>query len=127
MNDPIHSILVIDDVEENRMILERRLSKEGYEVATAADGEQALEMLRTSGFDLVLSDIVMPTMDGVSLLDTLQADEKLSSIPVVMLTAVEDADIVLKCLRRGAKGYVTKPFNMHEVTNVIRNCLTPAA
>lgn len=104
-------ILVVDDIEANRDVLSRRLEKQGYDVATAKNGVRALEKLRTQSFDLVLLDIMMPEMNGYEVLQTIQNDETLRHIPVVMISALGEMDSVVRCVEMGAADYLTKPFN----------------
>jgi DNA-binding response OmpR family regulator len=118
-----YTVLVIDDVEENREILKRRLVKAGYRVETATEGREGLGLLRNTLVDVVLLDINMPIMDGMTVLKALRQDQTLSRIPVIMLTALDDTKTAMQCLKTGACGYVTKPFNMDQVTQQIRNCL----
>lgn len=117
------SILVVDDNEENREILVHRLQRTGYQVDTASEGREALAMLRSRLVDLVLLDINMPIMDGIQVLKEIRKDEILSRIPVIMLTAIEDMKITLECMRNGACGYVTKPFDMKQLETQLNNCL----
>jgi two-component system sensor histidine kinase ChiS len=105
------SLLVVDDIEANRDVLSRRLVRQGYVVATAENGQQALEMLHAGTFDLVLLDIVMPELDGYEVLQRLKADEKLRHIPVIMISALNELDAAVRCIEMGAEDYLPKPFN----------------
>jgi len=105
------SVLVVDDVEENRDVLSRRLRRQGYAVATTENGREALERLRSEAFDLVLLDIMMPEMDGYEVLQRLKADEALRHIPVIMISALSELDSVVRCIGMGAEDYLLKPFN----------------
>jgi two-component system, sensor histidine kinase ChiS len=104
-------LLVVDDIEANRVLLSGRLERQGYEVATAENGRQALERLRADSFDLVLLDIMMPIMDGYEVLQRLKADASLRYIPVIMISALNDLDSVVRCIEMGAEDYLGKPFN----------------
>ena len=104
-------LLVVDDVETNRDVLSRRLERQGYAVATAENGRQALERLRADTFDLVLLDIMMPEMDGYEVLQRLKTDEALRHIPVIMISALSELDAVVRCIEMGAEDYLPKPFN----------------
>src|SRR5262249_9776051 len=89
-----------------------RLAREGYpNVATAVDGAQALELLRSKPFDLVLLDIMMPNVNGYEVLEKMKADERLRHIPVVMISAVDEIDSVARCIELGAEHYCRKPVN----------------
>jgi adenylate cyclase len=106
------TLLVVDDNEDNRYALTRRLAREGYpNVATAVDGHQALELLSSKPVDLVLLDIMMPNMNGYEVLEKMKADEKLRHIPVIMISAVDEIESVVRCVELGAEDYLPKPFN----------------
>jgi adenylate cyclase len=106
------ALLVVDDNEDNRYALTRRLAREGYtNVATAVDGRQALELLRSQSFDLVLLDIMMPNVNGYEVLETMKADDRLRHVPVVMISAVDEIDSIVRCIELGAEDYLPKPFN----------------
>ncbi len=105
-------ILVVDDNEDNRYTLTRRLRREGYtDVVTAGDGREALGRLAETDFDLVLLDIMMPEMDGYSVLEKLRASGRLASLPVIVISAIDDFDSVVRCIEMGAEDYLRKPFN----------------
>jgi DNA-binding response OmpR family regulator len=105
-------ILVVDDNEDNRFTLVRRLNRNGYTaVEEAINGRQALELLQAKPFDLVLLDIMMPEMDGYQVLEHLKKDLQLRHIPVIMISAVDEIDSVVKCIELGAEDYLPKPFN----------------
>ena len=106
------ALLVVDDIDDNRFALTRRLARQGYlNVATASDGAQALKMLNAQPFDLVLLDIMMPHMNGYQVLERMKADERLRHIPVIMISAVDEIDSVIRCIELGAEDYLPKPFN----------------
>ena len=104
-------LLVVDDNEMNRDVLSRRLERQGYLVATAQDGREALSMVRARSFDLLLLDIMMPEMDGYETLRQLKADENLRHLPVIMISALNELDSVVRCIEMGAEDYLPKPFN----------------
>jgi class 3 adenylate cyclase len=105
------SILVVDDDPINRRLLARALDALGHAVLTAADGREALAVLRASEPDVVLLDIVMPEMDGVTVLEQIKADPALRSVPVIMVSALEDVAGVIRCIELGAEDYLPKPFD----------------
>jgi class 3 adenylate cyclase/CheY-like chemotaxis protein len=105
------TILVVDDNEGNREILLRRLNRHGYAVVTAEDGRRALDLLRGPPIDLVLLDVMMPEMDGYEVLKHLKADDTLRHIPVLMISALDEMDSVIRCIELGAVDYLPKPFN----------------
>ena len=105
-------ILVVDDNEDNRYTLMRRLRREGYtDVVSAGDGRDALARLAETDFDLMLLDIMMPEMDGYSVLEKLRATGRLASLPVIVISAIDDFDSVVRCIEMGAEDYLRKPFN----------------
>ena len=104
-------VLIVDDLEVNRDLLARRVQRLGHSIAFAASGREALACMRAARFDLVLLDITMPDMDGYEALAQIKADPLLAGIPVVMVTAIDGVDSVVRCLELGAEDYITKPFN----------------
>ena len=104
-------LLVVDDVDDNRVLLSRRLTRRGYRVLTASSGKEALECLAREHVDLVLLDIAMPGMSGYDVLTALRADPKTSGVPIVMVTADQESDSLVEALGRGANDYITKPIN----------------
>lgn len=118
-------VLVVDDIADNRDLLARRLQRQGHIVSLAEDGYQALTMMRSANpqFDLVLLDIMMPEMNGYEVLEHLKADLKLRHIPVIVISALDDIQSVIKCIELGAEDYLSKPFNKILLQARIRNCL----
>jgi class 3 adenylate cyclase len=105
-------ILVVDDNDDNRYTLTRRLRREGYtDVVTATNGREALQRLAESEFDLILLDIMMPEMDGHSVLEELRATGRLANLPVIVISALDDFESVVRCIEMGAEDYLQKPFN----------------
>ena len=124
MNDDTLAVLVVDDNEDNRYTLTRRLKRQGYdEVATAEDGRKALELLDASSFDLVLLDIMMPEMDGYETLEAIKANPKLRDIPVIMISALDEIDSIVRCIELGAEDYLPKPFNPTLLRARVEACL----
>ena len=110
MHDPV--ILVVDDNEDNRVTLQMRLDICGYsQILTAANGREALERMRSSAVDLILLDIMMPELDGYGVLQEMKTDVDLRSIPVIVISAVEELSSVVRCIELGAADYLSKPFN----------------
>jgi adenylate cyclase len=105
------AILVVDDNEGNREMLARRLRRQGYRVEAAADGRQALETLGRTSVDLVLLDVMMPEMDGYEVLQRLKTDSALRNIPVLMISALDEIEGVVRCIELGAEDYLSKPFD----------------
>ncbi len=104
-------ILIVDDVEENRAVLARRLQREGYDVDSVASGEEALRRVTQGGFDLVLLDVLMPGMDGFAVLERIKSSPDTRSLPVIMISALDDLASVVRCIEHGAEDYLTKPFD----------------
>ncbi|HEY0097941.1 MAG TPA: adenylate/guanylate cyclase domain-containing protein [Pyrinomonadaceae bacterium] len=104
-------VLVVDDSETNRDILARRLTREGYEVETVPDGARALEAVGLRRFDLVLLDIMMPGLNGYQVLERLKTTPELRDIPVIMISALDEIDGIVRCIEMGAEDYLPKPFN----------------
>ncbi len=104
-------LLVVDDNEMNRDMLSRRLERQGHRVEVATNGREALEMLKTQNFDLLLLDIMMPEMNGYEVLQYLQLDSALRHIPVIMITAIDEIESIVRCIELGAEDYLPKPFN----------------
>jgi len=106
------AILVVDDNDDNRYTLTRRLKREGYaNLAVAENGRQAVDALAERRFDLVLLDIMMPEMDGYQVLEHIKSNPALRDIPVIMISAVDEMDSVVRCIELGAEDYLPKPFN----------------
>lgn len=108
---PTPLVLVVDDNEMNRDMLSRRLQRQNCDVLTAENGQIALDIIASHPIDLVLLDIMMPVMSGYDVLERLKADETTRSLPVIMISAVDDMDSVVRCIELGAEDYLFKPFN----------------
>jgi CheY-like chemotaxis protein len=104
-------LLIVDDNEINRDVLARRLGRQGYTTAAAENGRKALEMVRTQKFDLLLLDIMMPEMNGYEVLRHLKADPRLREIPVIMISALDAMESIVRCIKLGAEDYLPKPFD----------------
>ncbi|MGD8353441.1 MAG: sigma-54 dependent transcriptional regulator, partial [Pseudomonadota bacterium] len=109
----IKKILVVDDEESVRSMISVLLHKEGYQVSSAQDGEAALKELGEQAFDLVLSDIRMPRMDGLALLERIHA--LYPGITVIMMSAFGTVDLAVEAMKRGAYDYISKPFKPDEI------------
>jgi DNA-binding response OmpR family regulator len=106
------ALLIVDDIEDNRYTLTRRLNREGYSnLTTAANGREALDILQAKPIDLVLLDIMMPDMNGYEVLERLKAAPNLRHIPIIMISAVDEIESVIRCVELGAEDYLSKPFN----------------
>lgn len=105
------TILVVDDDEGNREVLSRRLVRLGYRVIQAVDGRPALVAMAHSNVDLVLLDLMMPDMDGFAVLEKRRDDSALRDIPVIMISAADQAGGIIRCIELGAADYLSKPFD----------------
>ena len=105
------TVLVVDDDKMNRMMLGHNLAQEGYRAAMAEDGKQALEMLGSEPFDVVLLDVVMPGMDGFEVLKHIKDDAELRHVPVIMISGLDDLEGVVRCIEMGAEDFLPKPFD----------------
>jgi DNA-binding response OmpR family regulator len=106
-----NTLLVVDDQEENRDMLSRRLMRKGYTVLTAADGSEALKMLALHDVDLVLLDIMMPGLSGFDVLREVRLTRSAAELPIIMATARTDSEDIVEALELGANDYVTKPLD----------------
>jgi len=104
-------VLVVDDNELNRDMLSRWLERQGHGVILAENGRQALEVVEQVAVDLILLDIMMPEMNGYQVLQHLKDENRLLHLPVIVISAVDDLDSLVKCIEMGAEEYVLKPFN----------------
>ena len=104
-------MLVVDDNRVNRLLLTRALEQNGHIVSTAEHGRIAMEMLRSTPFDVILLDIDMPEMNGFEVLEALLKDDELRDLPVIMTSASDELDRVVKCIEMGAEDYLVKPLN----------------
>lgn len=104
-------MLVVDDNRLNRLLLTRALEQNGHYVSNAENGRIAMELLRSQPFDVLLLDIDMPEMNGFEVLEALLMDNNLREIPVIMTSATDEVDRVVKCIEMGAEDYLVKPLN----------------
>jgi putative nucleotidyltransferase with HDIG domain len=118
---PNDHILIADDEEAIREVVSTLLESQGYHCLTVGNGRQALESLSTHPVDLVLSDMVMPEMDGLQLLSWLRTHDR--DIPVIMVTAMHDVSAALEAMRRGAYDYILKPFERDQLLMGVRRAL----
>lgn len=123
MTDKHGHILVVDDNRMNRLKLSRGLEQQGHTLALAENGQQALEMVQAQPFDLMLLDIVMPEMDGYQVLEHMKRDSTLRDIPVIVISALDEMESVVKCIKMGAEDYLPKPFDPVLLKARIEACL----
>lgn len=117
-------ILAVDDEPNIVRLIQVNLERQGYQVETATNGRQALDKIRANRPDLLVSDVMMPEMDGLELVKNIRIDPTLESLPIIMLTAkTQDAD-VMKGYQYGADMYLTKPFNPQELLQFVKRLLS---
>lgn len=120
--DP-YEVLVVDDNEKNRELLGRHLKRLGYRSSSAVNGKEALDMLEHKYYDLVLLDIMMPVMNGYEVLEVIKSKEKWSNIPVIVVSAIQEVESVVRCIELGAEDYLTIPFNVVLLKARVQACL----
>jgi DNA-binding response OmpR family regulator len=120
---PAPRVLVADDEEDVRELVAYRLTRSGYEVIAAADGQEAFRLAREQPPDLMVLDVMMPRLDGYELTRRLRAEESLRSIPVILLTARSQESDVGRGFEVGADDYLKKPFSPDELVARVRAVL----
>jgi putative two-component system response regulator len=118
---PAGKVLVVDDVSANVELLKTLLTREGYKVVTASDGEQALEMVETEHPDLVLMDVLMPKLSGFQVCERLKQNKATRLTPVVLVTALYESGDRIQGINAGADDFLTKPVNAHELKARVRS------
>jgi DNA-binding response OmpR family regulator len=118
-------IFVVDDDPDVRELVEYKLLQQGHDVQSAADGQEALRLVRGAKPALLLLDVMMPGLSGFDVLKELRADEATKSLPIIMLTAKAETNDVERGLALGASDYMIKPFSPRELMNRIQAHLVP--
>ncbi len=116
-------ILVMDDDDDTLAILRMVLKKEGYKVDLATDGMEGLKLLRERHHDLVISDVMMPKLDGYRFVETVRQDPSIRATPVILITAKKETEDKVAGLEKGADDYITKPYNLVELRARISSML----
>lgn len=116
-------ILVADDDDDSRELLRRRLTRRGFDVIEASNGQGAMTRLDETAVDLVLLDHLMPDMSGLDVLDRIRATPAIAGVPVIMVTGKTFSDDVADAMSRGADAYVTKPVDFAAALSLIENVL----
>jgi CheY-like chemotaxis protein len=116
-------VLIVDDNEINRDMLSRRLHRKDFDLSMATSGKDVLKMVKTNFYDLILLDIMMPEIDGYTVLKYLKEDPQLCNISVIMISGLDEMDSVMKCMEIGADDYLTKPFDPEMLKAAIDRCL----
>ncbi|MCU7835509.1 MAG: response regulator [gamma proteobacterium symbiont of Taylorina sp.] len=117
------TILAVDDSTSMRQMVTFTLKGAGYDVIDAADGQQALDIAKTRSFDLVLSDVNMPVMDGITLIRNLRALPDFKFTPILMLTTEAGIEKKKEGKAAGATGWIVKPFNPDQLLNTVKRVL----
>ncbi|MDX9745573.1 MAG: sigma-54 dependent transcriptional regulator [Syntrophales bacterium] len=117
----MHRILIVDDELNMRLVLKAMLTKEGYEVLLAEDGLSALEILKSNDIATIVTDLKMPRLDGMGLLN--RVAKEYPSIPIIIITAYGTVNTAVDALKKGAFDYITKPFDQDDLRNVIRKAI----
>ena len=115
-----HRILVVDDDPGARRLTRATLTRAGFDVVEARDGQQALEAMHAHGPDLVLMDVMMPEMDGYETMRRIRSNPKFRLLPIIALTAKAMKGDREKCLEAGASDYVAKPVNTEQLLSLVR-------
>jgi DNA-binding response OmpR family regulator len=118
------TILVVEDQDEIATLIRFKLKNSGHDVLLAENGEVGLASARSGSPDLIILDVTMPVMDGLTALRALKSDEKLKSIPVIMLTAQSSEPAVVEAFKLGAVDYITKPFRGREFLERVEAALS---
>ena len=119
-------ILIADDEEDIKEIMQMFLESQGYEVETAFDGLSALDQVKSWNPDVILLDIMMPVMDGIQVCEKIKSDPDTKHIPVIMVSAASKRDKEGPAFEAGADEYVVKPFDPTELGKVVERCLAKA-
>lgn len=117
------TILIVDDEPTNQRILDYTLRKAGYETFTTSNGEEALSLLATSEIDLAILDMVMPVMDGITLLKHIRADPKFSQLPVIFITGSSDDIERIQAEQESIQGFLSKPASSKTVIETVQAAL----
>lgn len=116
-------IFVCEDEGPIAKLISLKLKTEGYQPSIFSNGEQLIDSLKNEKPDLIILDIMMPGLDGISILKMMKNDEKLKDIKVIMLTALSKESDIVSCLDIGADDYITKPFSPSELSSRIKKIL----
>lgn len=117
------AILTVDDSASIRQAIKVALSGEGYDVAEAADGSQGLAKADAGRFDMIITDLNMPVMDGLTMIRQLRAKPAHQGVPIIFLTTESDADIKAQAKAAGATGWLTKPFDPDQLIRIVKKVL----
>ncbi len=124
MDKSKYTVLIVDDVLNNTIIINKILTSVGYNIITAANGQEALEIVNSRDIDLILLDIMMPVLSGIEVCRYLKIEPKTADIPVIFLTASDDRDMLATAYKVGAADYIRKPFFKDELLARVHNSLS---
>ena len=127
INPAESKLLVVDDVQTNVLLLKALLSKDGYGILVANNGQEALEVIRNENPDLILLDVMMPGMDGFEVAERLKSEEYRCEIPIIFLTALDDTQSIVNGFKLGAGDFISKPFRKEELMVRIKHQLSLVA
>ena len=127
INPAEFKLLVVDDVQTNVLLLKALLSKEGYGILVANNGQEALEVIRNENPDLILLDVMMPGMDGFEVAERLKSEEYRCEIPIIFLTALDDTQSIVNGFKLGVGDFISKPFRKEESMVRIKHQLSLVA
>ena len=117
-------ILVIDDSNTNLVLLESLLEKNGYEVFSALSAKEGLESMEDNQPDLIYLDLIMPGIDGMQFIKLMKQNDDWKEIPVVILSAISDSEVIQQGLNLGVADYITKPLNIHKIVSLTESLLS---
>jgi len=117
------SILAVDDSASIRQAIKIALAGEGYQVAEAGDGVEGLAKAGAGGFDLIITDLNMPNMDGLTMIRQLRTKPAGAGVPILFLTTESDAEIKAQAKAAGATGWLTKPFDPQQLVRIVKKVL----
>lgn len=117
-------ILFIEDEPQQIMMVKMRLEANGYEVISATDGEDGLKKAYEEKPDLILLDLIMPKLDGFTVCERLKKDPETMAIPIIVITAMDDKDVLERCRALGANDLIGKPFESSDLMSMIRSLIS---
>jgi DNA-binding response OmpR family regulator len=117
------TILIVEDNEDTLFLLTMQLQQGGYTILEAQDGIEALDKLKDNQPDLLLLDLMIPGLSGFEVLERIKTDDELPKVPVIILSALDEPDVIKQCMELGACDYVTKPYTSNDLLNRISSVL----
>ncbi len=117
------TILIVEDNEDTLFLLAMQLRRGGYAIMEAWDGMDALEQLKHNKPDLILLDLMMPGLSGFEVLGQIKTDAELAKVPVIVLSALAEPDVIMRCIELGAHDHVAKPYSLDDLLKRISSVL----